>query len=181
MAKGKKNKAGNQSQKAADVAGAMSGLQDSIFDTTLASIDISGSPAPAGASGLGILDSMGNIFDHDTVIDSSEQGYDEEEGENVSESAYYYVPDGQSDALELQVSIDSGDDLSTKEPRLFGAGDADMIESSRAVRRQHLFPQWEAIGFLKKMPEGVTLEMVEKRAFHRIPPHSDQPHFNNTV
>ncbi len=151
MAKGKKNKAGNQSQKAADVAGAMSGLQDSIFDTTLASIDISGSPAPAGASGLGILDSMGNIFDHDTVIDSSEQGYDEDEGENVSESAYYYVPDGQSDALELQVSIDSGDDLSTKEPRLFGAGDADMIESSRAVRRQHLFPQWEAIGFLKKM------------------------------
>ena len=39
----------------------------------------------------------------------------------------------------------------------------------------------ELIGFLKKMPEGVTLEMVEKRAFHRIPPHSDQTHFNNTV
>jgi NH3-dependent NAD+ synthetase len=39
----------------------------------------------------------------------------------------------------------------------------------------------ELIGFLKKMPEGVTLEMVEKRVFHRIPPHSDQPHFNNTV
>ena len=39
----------------------------------------------------------------------------------------------------------------------------------------------ELIAFLKKMPEGVTLEMVEKRAFHRIPPHSDQPHFNNTV
>ena len=39
----------------------------------------------------------------------------------------------------------------------------------------------ELIGFLKKMPEGVTLEMVEKRVFHRIPPHSDQPHFNKTV
>ena len=39
----------------------------------------------------------------------------------------------------------------------------------------------ELIGFLKKMPEGVTLEMVEKRAFHRIPPHSGQLHFNDTV
>jgi len=39
----------------------------------------------------------------------------------------------------------------------------------------------ELIGFLKKMPEGVTLEMVEKRAFHRIPPHSSQLHFNDTV
>ena len=39
----------------------------------------------------------------------------------------------------------------------------------------------ELIVFLKKMPEGVTLEIVEKRAFHRIPPHSEQPHFNNTV
>ena len=38
----------------------------------------------------------------------------------------------------------------------------------------------ELIGFLKKMPEGVTLEMVEKRAFYRIPPHSDQLRFNNT-
>ena len=38
----------------------------------------------------------------------------------------------------------------------------------------------EVIGFLKRMPEGVTLEMVEKRAFHRIPPHSDQLRFNNT-
>lgn len=39
----------------------------------------------------------------------------------------------------------------------------------------------ELIVFLKKMPEGVTLEMVEKRAFHRIPPHSGQLHFNDTV
>lgn len=39
----------------------------------------------------------------------------------------------------------------------------------------------ELIAFLKKMPEGVTLEMVEKRAFHRIPPHSGQLHFNDTV
>ncbi len=38
----------------------------------------------------------------------------------------------------------------------------------------------ELIGFLKKMPEGVTLEMVEKRALHRIPPHPDQLRFNNT-
>ena len=179
MAKGKKNKAGNQSQKAADAAGALAGLQDSIFDTTLASIDTSGSAAPAGASGLGILDSMGNIFDHDTVIDSSEQDYDEKENANKSDYYFKYVPQkdgtktsesqGTADSgddlgtgneavsgevlppLELQISIDSGDDLSTKEPRLFGAGDADMIESSRAVRRQHLFPQWETIGFLKKL------------------------------
>ena len=38
----------------------------------------------------------------------------------------------------------------------------------------------ELIVFLKKMPEGVTLEMVEKRAFHRIPSHPDQLRFNNT-
>ena len=38
----------------------------------------------------------------------------------------------------------------------------------------------ELIGFLKRMPEGLTLEMVEKRAFHRIPPHPDQLRFNNT-
>ena len=39
----------------------------------------------------------------------------------------------------------------------------------------------ELIVFLKKMPEGVTLEIVEKRAFHRIPPNSGQLHFNDTV
>lgn len=38
----------------------------------------------------------------------------------------------------------------------------------------------ELIGFLKRMPEGVTLEMVEKSFFHRIPPHPDQLRFNNT-
>lgn len=38
----------------------------------------------------------------------------------------------------------------------------------------------ELIGFLKRMPEGVTLEMVEKRFFHRIPPPPDQLRFNNT-
>ena len=37
------------------------------------------------------------------------------------------------------------------------------------------------IGFLKKMPEGVTLENVANVAFRRIPPHSGQLHFNDTV
>ena len=36
----------------------------------------------------------------------------------------------------------------------------------------------ELIVFLKKMPEGVTLENV---TFRRIPPHSGQLHFNDTV
>lgn len=36
----------------------------------------------------------------------------------------------------------------------------------------------ELIVFLKKMPEGVTLENV---SFRRIPPHSGQLHFNDTV
>ena len=36
----------------------------------------------------------------------------------------------------------------------------------------------ELIVFLKKMPEGVTLENV---AFRRIPPNSGQLHFNDTV
>ena len=36
----------------------------------------------------------------------------------------------------------------------------------------------ELINFLKKMPEGVTLENV---AFRRIPPNSGQLHFNDTV
>lgn len=38
----------------------------------------------------------------------------------------------------------------------------------------------ELIGFLKKMPEGVTLENVANVAFRRIPPHSGQLRFNNT-
>ena len=38
----------------------------------------------------------------------------------------------------------------------------------------------ELIVFLKKMPEGVTLENVANVAFRRIPLHSGQIHFNNT-
>ena len=53
-------------------------------------------------------------------------------------------------------------------------------EILKTLREKKISAQ-ELIGFLNKMPEGVTLEMVEKRVFHRIPPHSDQPHFNNTV
>ena len=39
----------------------------------------------------------------------------------------------------------------------------------------------ELIGFLKKMPEGVTLENVANVAFRRIPSNSGQLHFNDTV
>ena len=39
----------------------------------------------------------------------------------------------------------------------------------------------ELICFLKKMPEGVTLENVANVAFRRIPPNSGQFHFNDTV
>lgn len=53
-------------------------------------------------------------------------------------------------------------------------------EILKALKEKKITAQ-ELIGFLKKMPEGVTLEMVEKRAFHRIPPHSGQLHFNDTV
>ena len=53
-------------------------------------------------------------------------------------------------------------------------------EILKTIKEKKITAQ-ELIGFLKRMPEGVTLEMVEKRAFHRIPPHSEQPHFNNTV
>ena len=53
-------------------------------------------------------------------------------------------------------------------------------EILKTIKEKKISAQ-ELIVFLKKMPEGVTLEMVEKRVFHRIPPHSDQPHFNNTV
>ena len=52
-------------------------------------------------------------------------------------------------------------------------------EILKTIKEKKISAQ-ELIGFLKKMPEGVTLEMVEKRAFHRIPPHSDQIRFNNT-
>ena len=52
-------------------------------------------------------------------------------------------------------------------------------EILKALKEKKITAQ-ELIVFLKKMPEGVTLEMVEKRAFHRNPPHSGQIHFNNT-
>ena len=53
-------------------------------------------------------------------------------------------------------------------------------EILKTIKEKKISAQ-ELIVFLKKMPEGVTLEMVEKRAFHRIPPHSGQLHFNDTV
>ena len=53
-------------------------------------------------------------------------------------------------------------------------------EILKTIKEKKITAQ-ELTGFLKKMPEGVTLEMVEKRAFHRIPPHSEQPRYNNTV
>ena len=52
-------------------------------------------------------------------------------------------------------------------------------EILKTIKEKKISAQ-ELIAFLKKMPEGVTLEMVEKRAFHRIPPHPDQLRFNNT-
>ena len=52
-------------------------------------------------------------------------------------------------------------------------------EILKTIKEKKISSQ-ELIGFLKKMPEGVTLEMVEKRFFHRIPPHPDQLRFNNT-
>ena len=52
-------------------------------------------------------------------------------------------------------------------------------EIIKTIKEKKISAQ-ELIVFLKKMPEGVTLEMVEKRAFHRIPPHPDQLRFNNT-
>ena len=52
-------------------------------------------------------------------------------------------------------------------------------EILKTIKEKKISAQ-ELIGFLKKMPEGVTLEMVEKRAFHRIPPYPDQLRFNNT-
>ena len=53
-------------------------------------------------------------------------------------------------------------------------------EILKTIKEKKISAQ-ELIVFLKKMPEGVTLEIVEKRAFHRIPPHSGQLHFNDTV
>ena len=50
-------------------------------------------------------------------------------------------------------------------------------EILKTIKEKKITAQ-ELIGFLKKMPEGVTLENV---AFRRIPPHSGQLHFNDTV
>ena len=52
-------------------------------------------------------------------------------------------------------------------------------EILKTIKEKKISAQ-ELITFLKKMPEGVTLEMVEKRAFHRISSHPDQLRFNNT-
>ena len=52
-------------------------------------------------------------------------------------------------------------------------------EILKTIKEKKISAQ-ELIGFLNKMPEGITLEMVEKRAFHRIPPHTDQLRYNNT-
>ena len=52
-------------------------------------------------------------------------------------------------------------------------------EILKTIKEKKISSQ-ELIGFLKKMPEGVTLENVANVAFRRIPPHSEQPHFHNT-
>ena len=53
-------------------------------------------------------------------------------------------------------------------------------EILKTIKEKKISAQ-ELIGFLKKMPEGVTLENVANVAFRRIPPHSGQIHFNDTV
>ena len=53
-------------------------------------------------------------------------------------------------------------------------------EILKTIKEKKISAQ-ELIGFLKKMPEGVTLENVANVAFRRIPPHSGQLHFNDTV
>ena len=52
-------------------------------------------------------------------------------------------------------------------------------EILKTIKEKKISAQ-ELIVFLKKMPEGVTLENVANVAFRRIPPHSEQPHFHNT-
>lgn len=52
-------------------------------------------------------------------------------------------------------------------------------EILKTIKEKKISAQ-ELIGFLNKMPEGVTLENVANVAFRRIPPHSGQIHFNNT-
>ena len=53
-------------------------------------------------------------------------------------------------------------------------------EILKTIKEKKITAQ-ELIAFLKKMPEGVTLENVANVAFRRIPPHSGQLHFNDTV
>ena len=53
-------------------------------------------------------------------------------------------------------------------------------EILKTIKEKKISAQ-ELIGFLKRMPEGVTLENVANVAFRRIPPHSGQLHFNDTV
>lgn len=50
-------------------------------------------------------------------------------------------------------------------------------EILKTIKEKKITAQ-ELIVFLKKMPEGVTLENV---TFRRIPPHFGQLHFNDTV
>ena len=52
-------------------------------------------------------------------------------------------------------------------------------EILKTIKEKKISAQ-ELIAFLKKMPEGVTLENVANVAFRKIPPHSGQIHFNNT-
>ena len=52
-------------------------------------------------------------------------------------------------------------------------------EILKTIKEKKISAQ-ELIGFLKKMPEGVTLENVANVAFRKIPPHSGQLHFNDT-
>ena len=53
-------------------------------------------------------------------------------------------------------------------------------EILKTIKEKKISAQ-ELIVFLKKMPEGVTLENVANVAFRRITPHSGQLHFNDTV
>ncbi|WP_432651832.1 hypothetical protein [Huintestinicola sp.] len=53
-------------------------------------------------------------------------------------------------------------------------------EILKTIKEKKISAQ-ELIAFLKKMPEGVTLENVANVAFRKIPPHSGQFHFNDTV
>ena len=53
-------------------------------------------------------------------------------------------------------------------------------EILKTIKEKKISAQ-ELIVFLKKMPEGFTLENVANVDFRRIPPHSGQLHFNDTV